>query len=158
MDFSAETAREMLESGNFIAPTLNYESWNDKPILNHWLVALSYSLFGISEYASRIPLHFCASITCVATFVFSRIFLGRKIAFAAALMLLSSYLFQILSRVSLTDMPLTLFCQLRTVSTVYWADKTRPTLHLCRLRRARHGVSNQRSDLPTLIFFGSFLL
>ncbi|MBA3994837.1 MAG: hypothetical protein C0469_15060 [Cyanobacteria bacterium DS2.3.42] len=107
--FFAETAREMLESRNFITPTLNYESWNDKPILNHWLVTLSYALFGVSEYASRIPAALCASITCVVTFVFSRIFLGRKIAFAAALMLLSSYLFQILGRVSLTDMPLTLF-------------------------------------------------
>lgn len=110
--FFAETAREMLESGKFVAPTLNYQAWNDKPILNHWLVALSYALFGVSEYASRLPAALCAIALCITTFIFSSRFLGRKTAFYAALMLLSSYLFQILGRVSLTDMPLALFVNL----------------------------------------------
>lgn len=107
--FFAETAREMLESKNFITPTLNYEPWNDKPILNHWLVALSYMLLGVSEYASRVPAALCATLTCLSTFYFSRMFVGRKAAFLSACVLLSGYLFSTLARVSLTDMPLTLF-------------------------------------------------
>ena len=155
--FFAETAREMLESGNFIAPTLNYEPWNDKPILNHWFVALSYALFGVSEYASRIPAALCASIACVATFVFGRIFLGRKIAFTAALMLLSGYLFQILGRVSLTDMPLTLFVNIGVFSLftgMIKGDKRATTLGWASLGLA----FLTKGPICLLITFGSFLL
>lgn len=155
--FFAETAREMLESRNFIAPTLNYESWNDKPILNHWLVTLSYALFGVSEYASRIPAALCASITCVATFVFSRIFLGRKIAFAAALMLLSSYLFQILGRVSLTDMPLTLFVNIGLFS--LFAGMIKRDQRFTYAGWAALGMAFlTKGPICLLIAFGSFLL
>jgi 4-amino-4-deoxy-L-arabinose transferase-like glycosyltransferase len=53
--FYAETPREMLERRDFIFPTFNHEPRVHKPPLTYWLIALSYRLFGISEFSARIP-------------------------------------------------------------------------------------------------------
>src|ERR1700719_4727219 len=49
----SEGAREMVESGNYITPSVNYLPFFEKPILIYWLIAASYRLFGISELAAR---------------------------------------------------------------------------------------------------------
>lgn len=124
--FFAESARELFESGNFIVPTLNYAPYNDKPILTHWLVALSYAIFGVSEFSSRLPSALCASALCVATFIFARRFTNLRTAWFSSLILLSSYLFSILARVSLTDMPLSLFLNISLFSFfAYWRGSTK---------------------------------
>ena len=114
--FFAESGRELFESGNFIVPTLNYAPYNDKPILTHWLVALSYAIFGVSEFSSRLPSALCASALCVVTFLFMRRFANLRTAWFSSLLLLSSYLFSICARVSLTDMPLSLFLNISLFS------------------------------------------
>ncbi len=53
--FYAETPREMLESGDFLAPRFNYQWRVYKPPLTYWLVAASYRLFGIREFSVRLP-------------------------------------------------------------------------------------------------------
>jgi 4-amino-4-deoxy-L-arabinose transferase-like glycosyltransferase len=83
--FYAESARELLESNNFIVPTLNYAPYNDKPILTHWLVAATYSVLGVSEFASRLPSALCASALCVATFAFARRYTNSRTAWFAGL-------------------------------------------------------------------------
>jgi 4-amino-4-deoxy-L-arabinose transferase-like glycosyltransferase len=47
--------RSSLSSLTWLYPTINYDQpyWN-KPPLIHWLIAISYSLFGISEWSTRI--------------------------------------------------------------------------------------------------------
>ncbi|MEC4679521.1 MAG: glycosyltransferase family 39 protein, partial [Nitrospirota bacterium] len=52
---NAEAAREMLETGEWISPTLNYEPRFAKPAFVYWLISGSYSLFGINEFAARFP-------------------------------------------------------------------------------------------------------
>lgn len=51
----AEVAREMAESGDWISPQLNYVPFLNKPPLLYWLIASSYTLFGVSELATRVP-------------------------------------------------------------------------------------------------------
>ena len=53
--FYAETPREMLESGNYLAPQFNYAPRAQKPPLAYWIVLLSYKTFGVSEFAVRFP-------------------------------------------------------------------------------------------------------
>src|SRR6266545_7801206 len=53
--FYAETSREMIESGNYLAPQFNYQPRPQKPPLTYWLVLASYNLFGVSEFAVRLP-------------------------------------------------------------------------------------------------------
>ncbi len=51
----AEVAREMVESGDWITPRLNYVLFLNKPPLAYWLIGLSDLAFGINEYAARLP-------------------------------------------------------------------------------------------------------
>jgi len=51
----AYASYKMLESGDFITPVFNDEPRFDKPPLIYWFIALSYRLFGVSDWAARIP-------------------------------------------------------------------------------------------------------
>ena len=50
----AEIAREMLETGDFINPHLNYVKYFEKPPLFYWLTAWSIRFFGHNEKAVRM--------------------------------------------------------------------------------------------------------
>jgi hypothetical protein len=47
--------QQMLARGDWITPYVNGVRSLDKPPLLYWLIALSYTLFGQSEFAARIP-------------------------------------------------------------------------------------------------------
>ena len=49
----SEATREMLTSGDWISITLNGVPRYDKPVLIHWLQAVSVSLLGTNEFAFR---------------------------------------------------------------------------------------------------------
>ena len=51
----AECAREMIVSGNYFQPQINFEPFWEKPPLFIWLQAASMKLFGINEFAARLP-------------------------------------------------------------------------------------------------------
>src|SRR5438876_10836615 len=52
---NAEAGREMFETGDWISPTFNYEPRYAKPVFLYWLMSLSYRLFGVNEFAARLP-------------------------------------------------------------------------------------------------------
>src|ERR671912_2086363 len=51
--FYAESAREMVASGDWLTPYYNYEPRFQKPILFYWLVSTSYTVAGVGEAAAR---------------------------------------------------------------------------------------------------------
>jgi len=51
----AQVAREMLRSGDYITPRLNGQPWLEKPPLYYWLMAASFRIFGMKEWAARLP-------------------------------------------------------------------------------------------------------
>jgi len=51
----AEIAREMVVSGNYGEPQINFQSFTEKPPLFFWLQAASMKVFGINEFAARFP-------------------------------------------------------------------------------------------------------
>ncbi|MBI3388595.1 MAG: glycosyltransferase family 39 protein [Deltaproteobacteria bacterium] len=51
----AEVAREMVETGEWISPQLDYVVFLNKPPLTYWLIGLSYTAFGVNEFAARLP-------------------------------------------------------------------------------------------------------
>ena len=50
----AQVAREMLERGDWITPTLGGFNWFEKPPLLYWLEIVSFKAFGINEFAARL--------------------------------------------------------------------------------------------------------
>src|SRR5215813_6570713 len=52
----AEIGREMFASGDWISPRLCGCLWFEKPALVYWMSGLGYRLFGVSEFAARLPI------------------------------------------------------------------------------------------------------
>lgn len=46
-------AKNMLKSGNFLVPSLGFETYFKKPPFFFWLIALSFKVFGVSEFSAR---------------------------------------------------------------------------------------------------------
>ena len=51
----AEIAREMLLLKDWLIPHLNLVPYLEKPPLVYWLTSLSFSNFGLTEWAARLP-------------------------------------------------------------------------------------------------------
>ncbi len=100
---NAECAREMLESGNFIVPTYNYELRTDKPPLHYYFMMLSYSVFGVSEWSARLFSAIFGCLTILISYFFALRNLGIKTAIWTALILLSSIHFSIQFHMSVPD-------------------------------------------------------
>ena len=70
----AESAREMIISGDYMTVTINYEPFWEKPPLFIWLQVIAMKMFGINEFAARFPNAICGILTLVTLFL-----AGRKI-------------------------------------------------------------------------------
>jgi 4-amino-4-deoxy-L-arabinose transferase-like glycosyltransferase len=70
----AQIAREMLARHDWIVPTLNGSPWLEKPALLFWKMMNSYSIFGVSDWAARIPAAVHATAVAVGIFFFMRRF------------------------------------------------------------------------------------
>lgn len=63
----AQIARTMLVSGDWVTARLNGIVYLDKTPLTVWLTAISYSIFGVHDWAARIPLALGAMALCFVT-------------------------------------------------------------------------------------------
>jgi 4-amino-4-deoxy-L-arabinose transferase-like glycosyltransferase len=70
----AQIAREMLARHDWIVPTLNGAPWLEKPALLYWKMMNSYSIFGVSDWAARVPAAFYATVLVLGIFFFMRRF------------------------------------------------------------------------------------
>lgn len=115
----AEIPREMIESGDFVTPRLNYVKYFEKPALHYWLTAASFVAFGQNEAAARLfPVLFGLG-GCLLTFAVARRMTGSaRAGAAAAAVLVSSVLWYALSRLNVIDMTLTFFFTLAMLG--YW--------------------------------------
>jgi 4-amino-4-deoxy-L-arabinose transferase-like glycosyltransferase len=55
----AECAREMVITKNYLLVTIDYKPFWEKPPLFIWMQALSMNVFGVGEYAARLPNALC---------------------------------------------------------------------------------------------------
>lgn len=127
----AVMAQNMVRTGNWITPMFNGDPFFDKPVLVNWLGAISFAIFGFSEFAARLPTAILGVGCVITTF-----FIGRKIydsdtGMFAALVLATSLEFIVLARQVQYDIP---FVFLTTVTLFFFCsafmDTHRRTLHL----------------------------
>ena len=109
---NAEAGREMLESGDWITPTFNYEPRFIKPALLYWLMSASYWAFDANEFTARLP----SAVFGIGLVTLQYLFLARTrgatVGTFGALMLLLNIEVIILGRQALTDMVLMFFTTL----------------------------------------------
>lgn len=109
---NAEAGREMLERGDWISPTFNYEPRYAKPALVYWLMSASYYVLGVSETAARLPSAIFGLGLVLITYGFLARMRDSVTALIGALMLLLNLEMISLSRMALTDSVLIFFTTL----------------------------------------------
>lgn len=68
----AESAREMIETGNYMRVQINYEPFWEKPPLFFWMQVASMKAFGENEFAARFPNAVCGVVTLLVLFGIGR--------------------------------------------------------------------------------------
>jgi 4-amino-4-deoxy-L-arabinose transferase-like glycosyltransferase len=101
----AQVAREMLSRHEWITPTLGGKPWLEKPALYYWQAMLIYSVFGVSDWAARLPSAMDATLMVVAVYLFLRRF-RPGFQLDGALMAASATGVIGFARAASTDMPL----------------------------------------------------
>jgi 4-amino-4-deoxy-L-arabinose transferase-like glycosyltransferase len=115
---NAEAGREMLESGDWITPTFNYEPRYIKPAFLYWLMSASYWAFDANEFSARLPSALFGIGLIALQYLFLARTRGSTVAVFGALMLLLNVEVIILGRQALTDMVLMFFTTLATFA--FW--------------------------------------
>lgn len=64
----AECAREMLQTGDWMRPQIDFEPFWEKPPLFFWMQAISMKSLGINELAARLPNAICGWATMLTVY------------------------------------------------------------------------------------------
>ncbi len=99
----AEIPREMLQRGDWITPRLQGEPYLEKPPLLYWLTAVSYRLFGVHDWAARLPPALAVHGSVLVLYFFGQRLFGERAAFRGALMLSLAPGFVSIGRLLLID-------------------------------------------------------
>jgi 4-amino-4-deoxy-L-arabinose transferase-like glycosyltransferase len=101
----AQVAREMLARHDWITPTLGGKPWLEKPALYYWQAMIAYRIFGVSDWAARLPSAVDATVMVLAVYLFLRRF-RPGFQLDGALMTASAAGVIGFARAASTDMPL----------------------------------------------------
>lgn len=106
----ALTAKEMLVSGDWLSPQIYHKYWYDKPIMVYWMIALSFKIFGVTDFAARFPAALFGALSVAFMYQIVRTISGRRLlAGWSAIMLGTSLEFWVLAHGIVTDMILMFF-------------------------------------------------
>ncbi len=104
-----EIARKMVETNNWITPWFDHgvPFWG-KPPLHTWLAAGGMELFGINEFAARLPILLTSLAVLALIWVWVRDMVGRNAALISVTVLASMAMFYGAAAFVMTDMAMTL--------------------------------------------------
>src|SRR3978361_87522 len=60
----AQIARNMLDSGDWVTARLDGVAYLEKSPLKYWMMAVSYMIFGVHDWAARLPLALSVILLC----------------------------------------------------------------------------------------------
>ncbi|MBN1526294.1 MAG: glycosyltransferase family 39 protein [Candidatus Omnitrophica bacterium] len=104
--FYAQTAKEMVERGEWSTPFLYGKPQFEKPILIYWLIEAAFKAFGVNEAAARLPSAVFALLGVIALYLLGARLFNRRVGLFSALALATCVEYIILSRAVITDMVL----------------------------------------------------
>ena len=114
--FYAESAREMVASGDWLTPHYNYEPRFQKPVLYYWLTAATYLVFGATEFAARFWSAMAGLGLVMVTAACGRRWYDESTGLLAGAIVATNFGYFTIGRMALPDLPLT-FC----ITLAIWA-------------------------------------
>ena len=86
----AQIARNMLASNDWVTARLDGVAYLEKAPLIYWMMAVSYKIFGVHDWAARLPLALAAVVLCWLTYRFGRWAFGEEAGLYAGVILATS--------------------------------------------------------------------
>ncbi len=108
----SEVTREMLQSGDYITPRLNGDTFFHKPPMIYWAQAASVSLFGLNEFALRLPSALASLVWVTLLFGFARRHFNVEVAWYAVFFVVTTLQTGIVAKAAIADALLNLFITL----------------------------------------------
>jgi 4-amino-4-deoxy-L-arabinose transferase-like glycosyltransferase len=112
----AQIARTMLESGDWVSARLDGVLYLEKSPLKYWMMAVSFAIFGVSDWAARLPVVLCIIALCWLVTKFGEWAFGRNEGFYAGLALSTCIGLFLFTRILIPDVILT-----GTITLALWA-------------------------------------
>jgi 4-amino-4-deoxy-L-arabinose transferase-like glycosyltransferase len=112
----SQIARNMLDSGDWVTARLNGVAYLEKSPLKYWMMAVSYMVFGVHDWAARIPMALFTVLLCwLVTRIGSWAF-GGKTGLYAGLVLSTCVGLFLFTRILIPDVLLTF-----TITLAMWS-------------------------------------
>lgn len=162
----SEIPREMLWFHDFITPHLDGVKYFEKPPLFYWIQSGMVALFGMNEWALRIPTAFMALLGCLATYVVGHYSFNRVTGIAASLLLATSPLYFGMAHSITLDMAVTCWLTIALFSFIIAVDlpwHSQARRNVCWLMYAAAALAVLTKGLigvvfPGMIAFSWFLI
>ena len=102
----AEIAREMFATGDWITTRLNGIKYFEKPPLQAWMNALTFTVFGLGDWQARLWTGLCGIIGVLMTAWAGRLVFGARAGWYSGLVLASSLFWLASGQINSLDMSL----------------------------------------------------
>lgn len=99
----AESAREMLVSGDYSGVQVNFRPFWEKPPLFIWMQALSMKVFGVNEFAARFPNAVAGFLSLSFIFFYGKKHFGTRMGWLWVLAMLGSFTPQLYFKSGIID-------------------------------------------------------
>jgi 4-amino-4-deoxy-L-arabinose transferase-like glycosyltransferase len=104
----AQIARNMLVSGDWVTARLDGVPYLEKSPLLYWMMAVSYRVFGVHDWAARVPLALAIVVLCWVTYRFGRWAFDAEAGLYAGVALSTSVGLFLFTRILIPDAIVTL--------------------------------------------------
>jgi 4-amino-4-deoxy-L-arabinose transferase-like glycosyltransferase len=104
----AQIARNMLTSGDWVTARLNGVAYLEKAPLIYWMMAAAYRVFGIHDWAARLPLALAVMLLCWVTYRFGSWAFNEEAGLYAGIALSTSAGLFLFTRILIPDATVTL--------------------------------------------------
>ncbi|MCX5713353.1 MAG: glycosyltransferase family 39 protein, partial [Candidatus Omnitrophica bacterium] len=120
----ANISGTILKTGDWVVMHDGGRPWFDKPPLYMWCTAISYKIFGVSEFSVRLTSALFGVATVLLIYLFVKRLYDQRAALLSALLLLASPHYIHFSKMGMMDVMLTFF----VTSTIFffWLGQEKP--------------------------------
>ena len=148
----AEAAREMVQRHDWVTLHTNGFRYLEKAPLMYWSLAVSYEIFGVSDWSTRFPLMLAVLALALATYRLGRHVYGAAAGLIAAVVLLTSLGLFIFTRFLIPEVLVALWLTLTYYFFLRAFEEERPSRWTCWAFAATCALNVLTKGLIGLVF------
>ena len=111
-----QMARTMLDTGDWVTPRIDGVKYMEKSPLIYWLIVITYKIFGVHDWAARLPVALAAIGLALLTAAFGNWAFGKRAGFCSGLVIATCIGLWLFTRIQIPDVMLTF-----TIALAMWA-------------------------------------